>query len=60
MVKSLESHDGKERPMQQVASYTTAGGQTKHVMWDEGRFSVNGYEIALGDVLSWDENGLLT
>jgi hypothetical protein len=29
-------------------------------MWDEGRFSVNGYEIALGDVLSWDENGLLT
>ncbi|MCL4078108.1 hypothetical protein MX659_00560 [Coriobacteriia bacterium Es71-Z0120] len=46
--------------MQQVASYTTAGGQTKHVMWDEGRFSVDGYEIALGDVLSWDENGLLT
>lgn len=45
--------------MQQVASYTTADGQTKHLMWGDGRFTVDGYEIALGDLLSWDERGLL-
>lgn len=45
--------------MQTVATYTTADGETKQVVWDSGRFSVDGYEVLLADVLAWDAAGLL-
>lgn len=45
--------------MQAVATYTTADGQTKQVVWDSGRFTVDGYEVQLTDVLAWDAAGLL-
>lgn len=45
--------------MQTVATYTTADGETKQVVWDSGRFTVDGYEVALADVLAWDAAGLL-
>lgn len=45
--------------MQPVATYTTAGGETKQVVWDSGQFSVDGYEVPISDVLAWDAAGLL-
>ncbi|MDI6712394.1 MAG: hypothetical protein QMD96_04060 [Anaerosomatales bacterium] len=45
--------------MQAVATYTTADGQTKQIMWDSDRFTVDGYEVQLADVLAWDAAGLL-
>lgn len=45
--------------VQQLASYRTADGQVKVVEWDQGRFLVDGFEVSLSDVLSWDAAGAL-
>jgi len=45
--------------MQPLASYRTASGELKHVMWDAGRFVVDGYEVAIAEVLRWDASGTL-
>ncbi|MCX8007224.1 MAG: hypothetical protein N3B11_03805 [Coriobacteriia bacterium] len=46
--------------MQTVATYTTSEGDVKELVWEAGRFFVDGYEIALADVLAWDAAGLLS
>lgn len=43
----------------QLASYRTAEGAAKVLEWDNGRFFVDGYEMALSDVLAWDAAGAL-
>lgn len=45
--------------VQQVASYRTSEGRIKQIVWDDGRFFVDGYELSLGQVLEWDSAGLL-
>ena len=44
----------------QLASYRTAEGAVKIIEWDEGRFLVDGYEMALDQILEWDSVGMLT
>ncbi|MDI6843113.1 MAG: hypothetical protein QMC94_01760 [Anaerosomatales bacterium] len=45
--------------MQRVATYSTADGEVKEIVWEPGRFLVDGYEIPAADVLAWDAQGLL-
>jgi len=43
----------------QVASYATADGESKVVDYADGRFTVDGVEVAQEQVLSWDAAGIL-
>lgn len=45
--------------MQQVASYRATDGTLKYIMWNEGRFFIDGYEVGLQHVLEWDRTGVL-
>ncbi len=43
-----------------LATYRTADGTVKTIEWDEGRFVVDGAELALADLLAWDAAGSLS
>ncbi len=45
--------------MQQVASYRSTDGTLRYIMWNEGRFFIDGYEVGLEHVLEWDRTGAL-
>lgn len=44
----------------QVASYSTAVGESKLIDYADGKFTVDGLEMSIEQVLSWDAAGMLT
>lgn len=43
----------------QIAAYRDAAGNVKYIDWNDGRFTVDGYEFPLDQVLAWDAAGSL-